>query len=68
MIERAVDLALLAILPRRVPFLLGPEALFIDQQQCRIEHAIGQPPSVSVLMRSTPPAGNRKGPGAKVLT
>src|SRR5262249_39285824 len=42
LVERAVDLGLLSLLPRRVPFLFGAESFLIDQQQRGIEDAVGQ--------------------------
>jgi hypothetical protein len=44
LVERAVDLGLLALLPGRVPLLFGAESLLIDQQQRGIEDA-GRPMS-----------------------
>ncbi len=41
LVERAVDLGLLALLPGGVPLLLRAEALLVNQQQRRIEHAVG---------------------------
>src|SRR5262249_10586796 len=42
LVERAVDLGLLALLPGRVPLLFGAESFLIDQQQRSIENAVGQ--------------------------
>ena len=42
LVERAVDLGLLALLPGRVPLLFGAESLLIDQQQRGVEDAVGQ--------------------------
>src|SRR5215813_7680389 len=42
LVERAVDLGLLALLPGRVPLLFGAESFLIDQQQRGIEDAVCQ--------------------------
>src|SRR5262245_49210264 len=38
----AIDLALLALLPRLMPLFLRPKALFIDEQQGGIEDAVAE--------------------------
>ena len=42
MVEGPVDLALLAFHPGRVPLVLGPEALLVDEQQRRIQDAVAE--------------------------